>query len=1038
MKESGPIAWMTKHRVTPNLIMLVLIIGGIIFATQIKQEVFPEFELDMIQVTVPYPGASPAEIEEGIVLAIEDEVRGIDGVDKVTSSSFEERGIVTIELTRGANSGKALQDVKNAVDRILTFPEEAERPIVSLLEARRQVISLIVYGDQPRHVLRKLAEKVRDDLLELEGITLVNLVSVPNLEISVEVPRSTLRAYNLTLDQIASSIRQTAQEIPGGGVKSPGGEVLLRTKERRDYASEFENIPVVSTPEGSKILLTDIAEISESFEETDQEATFNGKPAVRIDVFRTGWQTPLEVSGIVHDYVETLQKFLPEGTGIAAWSDRAEIYGDRIHLLLRNASLGLFLVLLFLALILEPRLAFWVTAGILISILGSFILIAPTPASINMVSLFAFIVTLGIVVDDAIVVGENIYKKREEGLSHLQAAIAGAQDISMPVVFAVLTNISAFLPLFFVPGTTGKIFKEIPIIVISVFLISLFESLFILPCHLSHSHKPSKFWKLASRPSLFFEGLLNRFIQNTYQSHVNKALKYRYVTVASGIAILILSVGLVYGGIIQFSFIPRVDHDIATVEVRLPFGVPLSKSRQIRDDIVKAANKVINENGTGISRGIYTQIGTTLFEGGPARSSETGDIGSHIVAVQVFLVPSDKRKIGGQEFADEWRRQIGDLSGIESMTYSATIGVGVGDAIDIRLNHPIREVNEEAARELAGILGGYEGVYQIDHGVSVGKPQLNYTLKPEARSLGITVEELGRQLRSSFYGAEALRQQRGRNEVKVMVRLPYEERKTLFTVEDLILRIPQGGEIPLSEAANLERGRSYTEIKRSDGRRIISVTADVDETIANANQIIGDVRANVMPRLMEKYPGLSYFLEGEQRDQAEALSALGIGYLVALLLIYTLLSIPFRSYFQPIIVMTSIPFGIIGAIIGHLLLGYEMSIISMFGIIALSGVVVNGSLVLIVTINQFIEEREQPARDSVVQASMHRFRPIILTSLTTFFGLAPMIFETTVQARFLVPMAISLGFGVLFTTFIILLLVPCLYMILEDVKGLKR
>jgi len=1038
IKHKGAIAWMARNHVTSNLLMLLLIFGGLIIGSQLKQEVFPEFELDAIQVLVPYPGSSPEEIENGILLVVEDEVRGVDGVKEVTSTAFEGRGLVSIEMLTNADPNKTLQDVKNAVDRIQSFPDEAERPIVSLLESKRQVISLILYGDAPLKTLRNVAEKTRDDLIQLPEITVVDLASVPDIEISIEIPRSTLRTYNLTLEQIAQTIDATSMELPGGGVKTPGGEILLRTKERRDFAEQYQNIPVISNPDGSKVLLSDIANIKEVFEETDQEAFFNGHPAIKIDIYRVGKQTPIEISNVVHEFAKKLGKGLPESVHVATWSDRAELYRDRIMLLLRNAGLGLMLVLLFLGLFLEPRLAFWVTLGIPISIIGSFIFIAGTPASINMVSLFAFIVTLGIIVDDAIVVGENIYKKREAGLSHMRAAIEGVQEIAGPVVFAVLTNIAAFLPLFFVPGPIGNIFLQIPIIAIAVFAVSLIESIFILPSHLARRHSDSKFWRTITRPSIYFDRMLEIFINKIYHSQLNIALKYRFITVGCGVGMLMIALALVFSGVVQFSFLPRVDNDVITAQAKLPVGVPITKSREVQKQLIQAAERVIERQGPdNISRGIYAQIGASIINAGPQTEVKTDESGSHLVGADVFLVPSDLREISGIEFANQWRKEVGEISGVDSIRYNARIGVGTGDTIDILLSHPVREINEQAARELAKFLETYNGVFQIDNGVSRGKPQINFTLKPEARSLGITVSDLATQVRSAFYGAEALRLQRGRNEIKVMVRLPLEERQTPFTVEDLIIRSSSGGEIPLSEAAEITLGNAYTEITRKDGRRVISITADVDENISNANEIIADVTANVLPMLMDKYPGLTYSLEGEQREQAETLSAIWVGFAIALIAIYILLAIPFKSYAQPLIVMISIPFGIIGAVIGHILLGYEISIISMFGIIALSGVVVNDSLVLIVTINKMLLEEHMSLREIVVQAGKLRFRPIMLTSLTTFFGLAPMIFETSAQARFLIPMAISLGFGVLFATFIILLLVPCLYMIQKDIYSAR-
>lgn len=1031
----GPISWMVQNHVAANLLMIVLLVGGLIVGSQVRQEVFPEFDLDIIRVSVAYPGASPAEVEQGIVLAIEDEVRGLDDIKKVTSTSLEGIGSVNIELLSGADSSKLLQDVKNAVDSILSLPGEAERPIVSLVTARRQVISLIIHGDQDETTLRALADKVRDDLLNLPEISLVELEAIRPLEIGIEIPQRLLRSYNLTLNQIADTVRRTSVELPAGEVKAEGGEVLLRTQERRDYASEFGNIPILSTPDGTQVLLRDIALIQDGFEETDQSAFFNGKRAVRVDVYRSGNQTPITISKSVRAYAEKLNSTLPEGVSISPWEDRSEIFVQRIELLLRNAFIGLSLVLLLLGLFLEPKLAFWVTVGIPISIVGSFLFIPFTDASINMISLFAFIVTLGIIVDDAVVVGEMVYQKREQGLSALQAAIEGAREIASPVVFAVLTNIAAFTPLFFVPGTAGKLFLQIPAVVVSVLLISLVESLYVLPAHLGHARRSGgAIWTILGVPNRAFSKLLKLFIDHVYAPIVRLATRFRYVTLAIACGILVIAIGFVGGGHVEFSYLPKVDSDVVTAQVVLPFGIREAKSIKVQERLVEAAKQVIESQGLKDAvRGIYTQIGSPLRGGGPATASVLGQVGSHLVGVQVLLVSAEKREMSGIGFSNLWRTAVGPIPEAEVVSFNATIGAGGGAPIDVELSHKTPKVLEAAARELALAYEEYTGVSDIDDGTSAGKPQMSFRIKPEARSLGIKPGELARQVRNAFYGAEALRQQRGRDEVKVLVRLPKVERERIATVEELILRTPDGGEIPLMEAVNVELGRSYTDIKRLRGRRILSVSAEVDDTVANANQIVADLEKNVLPDLLEKYPGLTYSLGGEQESQRDSLQALGLGFIFAMIVIYGLLAIPFSSYLQPLIVMISIPFGVVGAVFGHIFLGFELSIMSMFGIIALSGVVVNDSLVLVVTANR-LKEKGKSTYDAIIEAGKVRYRPIVLTSLTTFFGLAPIIFEKSLQARFLIPMAISLGFGILFTTFIILLITPSVYLIVDDLQ----
>ncbi len=1033
--KKGPIAWMASNSVASNLLMFILIIGGLLVALRVKKEVFPNFDLGIVRVSVLYPGASPEEVEEGVILSIEDEVRSLDGVKRVASQSFEGRGIVNIELLRGVNETAVLQDVKNVVDGIQSFPEVAERPIVSLLEKKNQVVTLIVHGSIDKKVLREVGEGIRDELIQKEGITLVELTAVPNLEIGIEIPSENLRAYNLKLEDVGNRIRSSALDLPGGGVKTSGGEVLLRTKERRDFAGEFAEIPIVSSSDGSQVMLSDIANVKEAFEDTNEEAFFNGEPAVLLNIYRVGNQNPLDISKTVNEYAAQKNREFPASIRLQTWNDSSEVYRDRINLLVRNAAMGLLLVLIFLGLFLEPSLAFWVTLGIPVSIIGSFLFVDVVGASINMISLFAFILTLGIIVDDAILVGENIYHYREKGMSFLDASILGAKQIAGPVTFAVLTNIMAFIPLFFVPGPAGKLFMQIPAIVVAVFVVSLVESLFILPSHLTHKHKNNRIWKLLNKPNVVFEKLLKKFIDKIFVPQLEAAMAWRYLTLVSGVCILVVVLGLFAGGHIKFSYLPKVDSDLVSAQILLPYGAPIESTKEVQKRLVEGAKAALEKVGDKqISRGIYSQIGTPIVSFGSA-SASSRLTGTHLIGAQVLLVPSDQREISGVEFANLWRKEVGSLVGVETSSFQGVLHTGGGPPIDIQLSHSSTEILEQAAQELADELRYYEGVYDIDDGVARGKPQLSFQLQPHARSLGITTKDLAEQVRNAFYGTTALRQQRGRNEMKVMVRLPENERKSIKTIEEMVIRTPMGGEIPISEAAIVRHEHSYTSINRTNGRRVLAVTADVDEQKANAAQITENVVKTILPKLFEKHPGLSYSLEGEQKEQSESMGTLLTGFVFALFGIYALLAIPFRSYAQPIIVMLSIPFGIIGAVLGHVLLGYELSIVSMFGIVALAGVVVNDSLVLVVTANQNVLSG-MSAMDAIIDAGRRRFRPIMLTSLTTFFGLAPMIFETSMQARFLIPMAISLGFGILFSTLIILLITTAFYLILDDVKQL--
>ena len=1038
----GPLAWMAGNVVAANLLMAVLIVGGLMMLPRIKKEVFPQFELDLVVVNIAYPGASPAEVEQGVVLAVEEAVRAVDGVKEVRSTAVEGTAAVTIELILGTDANRALADVKSAVDRVTSFPNDIERPIVSLATNKAEVISVVVYGDQEEHILRELAEGIRDDLLQDDEITVVNLAGVRAPEISIEVPQAELRRYNLTLDQIAGRIRAASVELPGGGVKTAGGEILVRTTERRERGSEFEEIVVLSRPDGTEVKLGEIAKVKDGFQDNDREAFFNGKRAAMVKVYRVGdSQGPVEVASVVKKYVEEHRDKMPPGVELSIWGDWSEMYEDRLELMLRNARMGLVLVIIVLGLFLELRLAFWVTLGIPISFIGSLLFLPGWEASINMISLFAFIVTLGIVVDDAIVVGESVYKRRTEGLPPLRAAIEGVREVSTPVIFAVLTTIIAFAPLLFVPGPAGKFFRLIPIVVIAVLVISLVESLLILPAHLAHTGLvPERgFFAFVYRYQQRFSRGVEWFIDHVYRPVLERAVRRRWLTLAICGSLLLASVGLVAGGRVQFTFLPKVDGDVVVAEVELPFGAPVSETRALATKMVQTGRELLEENGgeAAISRGVFSQVGASgSFRGGPD-GGPMNFAASHKAEVAVFMVPIDERNISAAEFVRQWREKIGEVPGLESLKFFFSTGPNAGDPINVELAHRDIRVLERAAGQVATRLADYNGVYAIDDGFSAGKEQLDFTIRPQARTLGLTEIEMARQVRAAFFGAEAARQQRGRDELRAYVRLPKEQRASEFDLESLLLRTPRGGEIPLSEAAEVSRGRSYTEIKRRDGRRIVNVTADIDASVANANQVIAGLTKDVLPGVMSSHTGLGYSFQGEQKAQAEVMSSLGNGFALALCAIFALLAVVFRSYIQPLIIMTVIPFGLVGAIFGHVVMGYDLSLMSMMGLVALSGVVVNDSLILIVAVNRFREEGMTPF-EAIVGGGVRRFRPILLTSLTTFFGLTPMILETSVQARFMIPMAVSLAFGVLFATFIMLLLVPAVYSVVLDAKHLAQ
>ncbi len=1013
----GPIAWMARNGVTPNLLMLVMLVGGLISSVLIKKEVFPEFALDQVTVSVVYPGASPEDVEQGIVLAVEEALQGIDGIDEVNSTAREGVATVIAELDDDADPSTAFQDIQQAVSRIRTMPVDAERPVVALDQRVRSVLRILLYGQTSEWVLRDLAETVRDQLLVSDGVTQVELEGVRDYRVHIDVPTARLQAYGLTLGAVADRLSAAALDASGGRIETRGGEILVRVSERRDWARQFAELPVVTTADGSVVRLGEIADVTEGFDDTASSlALYDGMPAIGIGVYRIGDETPTGVSDAARTALDSIRQTLPDGVDVVVLNDMSEIYQQRLQLLLKNAFLGLMLVFALMALFLELKLAFWVTMGIPTSFLGAMLFLPGADVSINMVSMFAFIVSLGIVVDDAVVAGENIYEYRQRGMSFLDAAIAGARDVAVPIVFSVLTNMVAFLPLMFVPGFLGKIWQVIPLVVCSVFAISLVEALFILPAHLAHSKPLARESRLRRWQQEFSAGFSN-WVERVYHPQVERAVTHRYLTMSVGIGALMIVLAYAASGRMGFELMPSVESDLAQVTAVLPVGTPSDRVMTVAEQLRTTADAVIAEHGgSRLSEGVYTLVNDNQ------------------VRIQVYLTAAGVRPISTSRMTQLWRERLPPIPDAQYVRFASDSGgPGGGPVMTIELSHRDVAVLDQASAALAEALQDFPSVSEVDDGFQPGKAQFNVTLRDAGRSLGLSARDVAAQIRAAFYGAEVLRQQRGRNEVRVLVRLPEHERMSIENVSGLLIRTPAGTYVPLNVVAHLDLGRAYDTITRRQGRRTVQVTANITPRSA-ANQVLATLQAEVFPQLQRDYPGLSYGLEGQQADMRDALRALGIGFLIAMGLIYLLLAIPFASYVQPVIVMFAIPFGVFGAILGHLLMGYSMSVISFMGVVALAGVVVNDSLVMVHYANQ-LRDSGQAAHEAIVRSCSRRFRPILLTTLSTFGGLAPMIFETSRQARFMIPMAISLGFGILFATAITLILVPCLYMIIEDAKA---
>ena len=1037
------IDWFARNTVAANLLMVFIVVSGAISAFTVKQEVFPEFSMDRISIEVPYLGAAPQEVEEAVNIRIEEAVQGVDGIKQIISTASEGMGSVMIELELGADARKVVDDVKSNVDAIDTFPVETEKPVVREITARRQVIDVAVSGQTDELTLKTIAEQVRDDLSAFPEITQVDIVNARPYEISIEVSEAALRRHGLSFDDVANAVRQSSLDLPGGSVRTDGGEILLRTIGQAYRGDEYENLAIWTRADGSRLHLGEVATVVDGFAETDQMARFDVEPSILVSVFRTGDQSALEIADVVHRYVADSGPRLPAGISLTTWQDQAQILDDRLALLLRNGATGFVLVFLVLALFLELRLALWTSLGIPISFLGALWLMPGLEVSINEISLFAFILVLGIVVDDAIVVGENIYTHQERHGDGLRGAIEGAQEISTPVIFAVLTSVAAFVPLMLVPGMMGKIFRVIPLIVIPCLLFSLVESLQILPAHLSHLPKRKTRKGLWRRFQGIFTGGLRWFIRVAYRPSLDVALRWRYATAAVGAATLIVTVGMILGGWAKFQFFPSIEADFISAAVTMPQGTPAEATSNAVARLEEGAERLRQEmqaqNGTDPFRHVFSSIGDQPMaaQGGSPFGAIMSRASSNLGEVTIELAPSAERTVTSEAMGNRWRELTGVVPDVTEVKYTATM-MSPGDDVDVQLSGSDIDQLRAAADAVAVRLAVYNGVYEIADSFREGKQEMKLGIKPAAETLGLTLQDLGRQVRQAFYGEEAQRVQHGRDDVRVMVRYPEDERRSLGDLDNMRIRTPNGAEVPFRQVAVVEPGRGFASIRRVDRQRAINVTAAVDATVTSSQAVIADLEANILPEILAGFPGVNYSFEGAQAEQRDSVAGLQQGFLLALLMIFALLAIPLRSYAQPIIIMSAIPFGLVGAVWGHILMGLDVTMMSMFGLVALTGVVVNDSLVMVDAINRR-RKRHDDLLDALREAGVGRFRPILLTSLTTFVGLMPLMVERSFGAQFLVPMAVSLAFGVVFATFITLILVPTSYLILDDLeRGMGR
>jgi multidrug efflux pump subunit AcrB len=1022
------IAWFARNSVAANLLMVTIMVGGFLAMTEgIRLEIFPPSDPNTITVQVPLRGATPEDVELGVAVRIEEAVQDLIGIDRIVSQSSEGSTQVSIEIEKGYDPRLLLDDVKSRVDAINTFPADTEKPVIGLRQRRFGVIDVVVAGDYSEGEIRTFAEQIRDELLRTDGITQAELDSVRQYEIAIEVSPDRLREFDVTLANVGQSIRASSVDLSAGNVRTEGGDVLIRSKGQAYRRADFESIVVKTNPDGSIVRVGDIATVADGFVEDSMRTRFNGKHAAFVSVSRVGDQSAIEISGTVKDYIDSRQATLPVGLELSYWDDDSARLKDRLNIMGSSAIQGSVLVILLLSLFLRPAIAMWVFLGIPISFLGAFIVMYVFDISLNLMSAFGFIIVLGIVVDDAIVTGESIYRRMRDGDSGLSAAISGTKEISIPVTFGILTTVAAFGPLAFIEGRLGEIFAPIPMVVIPVLMFSLIESKLILPSHLKHiklhehDHKSTGFQAWQTRFADGFEGVILKY----YKPLLTFTLKHRYSTFAAFTGVLIIMITLITSGWTRFVSFPTIEGETSTATLTMPAGTPFEVTDRHAAAIYRAAVELQDkyrdpDTGKSMVTNILTNVSAS----------------SARIRVETVRKQDQTIKFSTNAFGNEWRDAIGNIPGAESLNFRSSF-FRAGDPIDVQFSGNSLETLSAVGEQLKEHLATYPGVFEIADSLSNGKEELQIELSPQGHLLGLTRSDIVNQVGQAFKGLQAQRIQRGRDDVRVLVRFPLGERSTIASLNEMLITTPTGQQIPLANVADIKPGRGPSEIRRIDGFRVLNVTADVNKDVANMTVLVASIN-DFLDSLLVKYPSITYSFEGEQRRQAETFGSLGIGLVIVMFVIYCMLALPLKSYTLPVVIMSVIPFGIIGAVIGHWIMGYTLTILSMLGLMALIGVSINDSLVLVDYVNQRSRQAGDDLYAAVERAGIVRFRPVMLTSLTTFFGLSPLLMDKSSSAQFLIPMAISLGFGILFATLITLILVPINLLIGDDIRRFLR
>lgn len=1031
--ERGLIAFFAHNPVAANLLMMLLLVGGLIAGINLTAQIFPTIDPGIITVTVPYPGATPSEVEEGITRRVEEAVFGIDGVDRIISRASENTGSVTIELKDFVDAERVRDDVESAIEQLADFPpEEAEQPNIVRAETISDVMTIVVSSELSEMALRHGAELLQEALLALPNVSLVSLLGARDYEISIEVGEETLRGFDLTIDQVATSIRRSSLNLSSGEIRTEAGDLLLRTNTKRERGDEFADIVLKAFPDGTILRLGDVATIRDGFADVELVHQYNGRDSLFVRVQKSESEDALALAAEIKTMLASYQA--PAGIDVAVWEDQTEVLEERLSLLIRNGVLGFTLVFLFLVVMLDLRLALWVAMGVPISFLGAFLFFDFFGANIDMVTLFALIIVLGIVVDDAIVVGESIVSEQESGGPGPERAIAGVHAVLGPVLVGVLTTMAAFAPLLFVTGTFGQILGMVPVVVIAVLSVSLIEAFWILPAHLSHGKSWSQ-WPLD-----LFQAKVARAVQRFRDDKlvplIARAVRHRYLTLLGAFAMLVFAGSLLVTGGVRFIFFPTLESNTILVRMEFPVGTPFRITRAAAEHVAAAA-RALNEDVGGTSfRSVSMTIGGQTATGGGPGGGSGMTIASNLSSIQIQLNSEPLRTLSAADLERLWRQKVGDIPGVERLSYTSEF-LGGAD-IEYELAHQDDAILDQAVTMLQSAYGRITGMYGIQDSVSLGKRQYDIALTPAGEAAGLTPADVARQLRRRFFGDEVQRIQRGREELKVMVRYPRDQRRSTQDFFNARIRLADGTEAPLSTIARVTESRSFSSIDRVDGLRIVTVSGEVDTALATPGEVTGQIENDVLPELKRRFPGLQINQSGFGREQAEDLTSLGRLAGAALLVIFALIASQLRSYVQPFIILAGVPLGAAGALIGHFILGYDLSFISIFGMVALSGVVVNDSLVLIDRYNRIMRESDVTPAEGVVLAAQLRFRAIFLTTATTSLGLTPMLFETSTQAQFLIPMAVSLATGIVFASVVILFVVPALVIVREDFRREDR